>query len=170
MVLNLVLQENHVSNHPATVSYIRYEHLPVYEDVLHNTIKRVELTKSWLNRPANDGILPNNKVLTITHVKETPFTRFSEEIHSMTSVDLDGWGSCRPKDPLNSRDKLIEAGFLYPAGTGEPTLDMDNKGYDRAILELVDIQNGLPPWPIENKMPWSDEADSPLTEPTTDLT
>lgn len=168
--MNSALLVNHVSNHFATVSYTRYETPKHPIDMVawvfnkYPLITRVELTKSWLNTTGD------NKKLTITHVKEVPFTRFSEEIRSMTSADLDGWGSCQPRDPLNSRDKLIEAGFLQPTGSGLPTLDIDAKGVDKALAELVDIQNGNPPWPIDNKTPWSDDVDSVLTEPKSDLT
>lgn len=151
-----------MSNHTNTVSYIRYE--PIwFPETKSGSLTRVEVTRSWLNT----GRGPK---LTITHVKEVPFTGFSEEVRRMTSYELDGWGSVQvDRDaelaPSELKQYLRETGHVTQPGHGLPCLMLDEKAYTSHFNDLHRISIGLEPSPITE---FAVEND-PLTAESADL-
>jgi hypothetical protein len=139
-----------MSNHPNTVSYIRYEPKQTTTKfgigVRAYELTRVEVTRSWLNT----GRGPK---LTITHVKEVPFTGFSEEVRRMTSYELDGWGSVQvDRDaelaPSELKQYLRETGHVTEPGHGQSCLMLNDAAWASHIRDVDRISMGLEPSPI----------------------
>jgi hypothetical protein len=134
-----------MSNHPNTVSYIRYEP-NWFPEAKFGSLTRVEVTRSWLNT----GHGPK---LTVTHVKEIPFTGFSEEVRRMRSYELDGWGSVQvDRDaelaPSELKQYLRETGHVAEPGHGQPCLMLDDTAWLSHAKDRDRISMGLEPSPI----------------------